>query len=81
MLDTSLDGRTPNGGLNHFTVSENEFAYQGTAGLTYNFAEYYALNVAYRYAAVGSKGDYGKIFQTNLATAGVIYRFDRGNYK
>lgn len=81
MLDTTLTGINLNGDLNHFTISENEFAYQGTAGLTYNFAENYALNVAYRYAAVGSKGDYGKIFQTNLATAAVIYRFDKSNYK
>lgn len=81
MLDTSLNGRTPNGALNHFSISENDFAYQATAGLTYNFAEHYALNIAYRYAALGTKGDYGKLFQANLATAAVIYRFDKGNYK
>lgn len=80
ILQTSLASTAPLG-TTSFYINENEFAYQGTAGLTYNFSENYAVNLAYRYAAVGSEGDYGKTFQSHLLSSGVIYHFDRGYYK
>lgn len=80
LMQTSLNSKGPFD-RTYFSVSENGFAYQGTAGLTYNFAENYALNLAYRYVATAESGNYGKIFQAHLADAGVIYHFDYGNYK
>ncbi|AHE67482.1 outer membrane protein [Legionella oakridgensis] len=68
-------------GTTRFTGSNSVFAYQGTAGLTYNFAENYALNVGYRYVATEKADKLGKIFQVHLANVGVIYRFDEGRYK
>ncbi len=79
-LQSKLDSTGPNG-RTYFDVTANEFAYQATAGLTYNFAENYALHLNYRYVATDSARNFGKVFQANLASAGVIYRFDQGNYK
>lgn len=64
-----------------FKESDNAFAYQGTAGLTYNFSENYALNVSYRYAATSNSDRFGKSFQAQMGNVGVIYRFDGVNYK
>lgn len=64
-----------------FSVNDSVFAYQGTMGITYNFAENYAVNLAYRYAATDKPSGFGSIFQAHIANAGVIYRFDQGNYK
>ena len=64
-----------------FSVSDSVFAYQGTAGITYNFAENYAVNLAYRYVATDTPSGFGKIFQAHIANVGAIYRFDQVNYK
>lgn len=79
-LQTTLNGTGPNG-YTAFKATGNEFAYQATAGLTYNFAENYGANISYRYAMTNSAYEFGKIFQANMASAGVIYHFDKGNYK
>lgn len=65
----------------HYKASESAFAYQGTAGITYNFSESYAINIAYRYLATDKIHDLGKVFQANLGTVGVVYRFDEATYK
>lgn len=65
----------------YFNVTDNAFAYQGTAGLTYNFAENYAANIAYRYVSTSKVGNFGTVFQAHIANVGVVYRFDHGNYK
>ncbi|MBA2652867.1 MAG: porin family protein [Tatlockia sp.] len=65
----------------HFRSSDNAFAYQGTAGLTFNFAEAWALNIAYRYIATTKLDNLGKKFQGNLASVGLVYRFNEYNYK
>lgn len=65
----------------YFKGSDSAFAYQGTAGLTYNFAENYALNLAYRYVGTTRINELGKVFQANLGTVGVVYRFDEASYK
>lgn len=62
-------------------VHDSVFAYQGTAGLTYNFAENYAINIDYRYVGTSNVSSFGKIFQANLAEVGATYRFDGGHYK
>lgn len=59
----------------------SSFAYQGTAGLNYNFAETYGLNLSYRYIATANSDVLGKIFQAHLANLGVVYRFDGVKYK
>lgn len=67
--------------LTSFSTNENSFAYQGTVGLTYNFAENYALNASYRYVATSSSDGFGKTFQAHMANIGATYHFDYGNYK
>ena len=79
-LQTILNSTGPNGAT-FFKASDNEFAYQATLGLTYNFAENYAANLGYRYALTNSASNFGKVFQAHIANAGVMYRFDKGNYK
>lgn len=79
-VDTSLQSNGPEAAI-RFNNSSTVFAYQGTAGLTYNFAENYALNVAYRYLATDKVHHLDKIYQANLATFGVVYRFDGSNYQ
>lgn len=68
-------------GNTQLTASNTEFAYQGIAGLTYNFSESYALSLSYRYIATTHADDFGKNFQANLANLGAVYRFDGTNYK
>jgi len=68
-------------GMNRYDPENNVFAYQATGGLTYNFAETYALNIGYRYVATENVGNFGKMFQSHLANVGAIYRFDGNNYK
>lgn len=65
----------------YFSASESAFAYQGTTGITYNFAENYAVNLSYRYIATGKSGVFGRVYQNHTADVGVIYHFDQGNYK
>lgn len=64
-----------------FTVSSSSFAYHGDAGITFNFAENYALYIAYRYIATLKIVDFGKPFQGQIANVGATYRFDGKNYK
>jgi opacity protein-like surface antigen len=68
-------------GPTYFNDGEGGFAYQGTVGLTYNFAENYAVNVAYRFIATDQIDLFGRSYTAHLASAGAIYRFDQGNYK
>ena len=65
--------------ITRFSGSNSVFAYQGTAGLTYNFAENYALTLDYRYIATKQANNLGKIVQAQLANLGVVYRFDGRN--
>ncbi|WP_058534580.1 outer membrane protein [Legionella saoudiensis] len=64
-----------------FNASKNVFTYQGTVGLTYNFSENYALNAAYRYMSTASVNTFGRSFQVQMGSIGVIYRFDSCSYK
>ncbi len=64
-----------------FSLSNSVFAYQATGGLTYNFAENYALSLGYRYVATTNAPDLGQIFQAHLANLGAVYRFDGNRYK
>jgi opacity protein-like surface antigen len=81
LLQASLYGIGPTSTQSYFSISNNAFAYQGTAGVTYNFAENFAVNLAYRYVATDKPRDFGRVFQAHLASAGAVYRFDYGNYK
>lgn len=79
-MQTNLDSDGPFGAT-FFKANGNAFTYQGTAGLTYNFSENYAINAAYRYTATSNAGRFGKSFQAQMGNAGIIYRFDTVSYK
>lgn len=65
-----------------FRAENSTFAYQGVAGITFNFAENYAAVLSYRYIGTASNlNSFGKQFQTQLANAGAVYRFDGNKYK
>ena len=68
-------------GASHFNAENSAFAYQATGGITYNFAENYALSLGYRYIGTTHVADLGQMFQAHLANLGAIYRFDGNNYK
>lgn len=80
LIQSSLYGTSPLY-TTYLSVKDNVFAYQGTAGLTYNFAENYAINISYRYVATGKPDGFGKVFQAHIASAGAVYRFDQASYK
>jgi opacity protein-like surface antigen len=79
-VQSSLNSTGPAGGT-LFTVSQSLFAYQGTAGLTFNFAENWALNASYRYVATNNSGIFGTKFQAQLGNVGIVYRFADCEYK
>ena len=68
-------------GKSTYSGYNTPFSYQGSAGVTYNFAESYALNLGYRYVATVKANNLGKMYQAQLANLGVVYRFDGNNYK
>lgn len=63
-----------------FTGANSVLAYQATGGLTYNFAENYALNLGYRYIGTTHASELGQLFQAHLANIGAVYRFDGKSY-
>lgn len=65
----------------NFSSTDSAFAYQGWVGLTYNFAENYALNIDYRYIATNNIFNIGSRFQAQTANVGAIYRFDGARYQ
>ena len=65
----------------NFSNSNSVFAYQATGGLTYNFAENYALSLGYRYVGTTNIAELGQMFQAHIANLGAVYRFDGNNYK
>ena len=67
--------------VSRFSGANSTFAYQANAGLTYNFAENYALTINYRYVATTNVPELGQMFQAHIANAGATYRFDGNNYK
>ena len=67
--------------VTHISTTDSAFAYQGWVGLTYNFAENYALNIDYRYLATNHIFNIGSRFQAQTANVGAIYRFDGARYQ
>lgn len=64
-----------------FNIESSAFAYHADAGITFNFAENYALFINYRYITTAKIVDFGKTFQGQIANLGATYRFDGNNYK
>lgn len=60
---------------------DSVFAYQPIVGVTYNFSEFYALNVDYRYVGTSHMDNYGKRYQANLFNVGLVFRLDGKIYK
>lgn len=77
---TKLNSTGPSS-VTNFSASKSVFAYQATGGLTYNFAENYALNLGYRYIGTTHVSSMGKMLQAHIANVGAVYRFDGNNYK
>ena len=67
--------------ISKFSLNSSAFAYHGDAGITFNFAENYALYLTYRYISTTKMVDFGKAFQAHIANVGATYRFDGNNYK
>ena len=80
-VESKLESVSPAFGTTYFKGTDNVFTYQASTGLTYNFAENYALNLSYRYAATDRADKLGKVFQAHIGSLGVIYRFDEVSYK
>jgi opacity protein-like surface antigen len=78
-LQTSLSTVGPFAAT-YLSAHEGAFSYQGTAGITYNFAESYAINLAYRYVATNKINDFGRSFQAQIGSVGAVYHFDGGTY-
>ena len=78
-VDTEFTSAPPSPSI-IYDNSNSAFTYQGTAGLTYNYAEHFSLDIAYRYLGTGKINYLGKIFQANLVTIGATYRFDGSRY-
>ncbi|CAM2790067.1 opacity protein-like surface antigen [Legionella steigerwaltii] len=78
-VQSTLDGTGPLGGT-ILDVKKGAFAYQGTAGLTFNFDENWALNASYRYLATSNTEAFGRL-QAQMGDVGIVYRFDRCDYK
>jgi len=64
-----------------FRDAGSAFAYQGSIGLTFNFAENYALNIGYRYVGTNSVFALNHMFQAHLANISAIYRYEEARYK
>jgi opacity protein-like surface antigen len=64
-----------------FSDAGSAFAYQGSVGLTFNFAENYALNIGYRYIGTNRVFAFDHIFQAHLANISAIYRYEEARYK
>jgi opacity protein-like surface antigen len=62
-------------------ITSTLFAYEGSAGLTLNFVENYALAAGYRYVGTPNNSNVGRNFQINMANVSVIYRYDSARYK
>lgn len=79
-MDASLNS-TSRFNRPHFNTKQNSFAYQGIAGLTYNYSQKFDINVAYRYTSTTNTDQWGKPLQAQMVSAGVVYRFDAFNDK
>lgn len=79
-VQVKLDSNGP-ANMTAFTANSSVFAYHGDVGITFNYAENYALSIGYRYLTTLKIYDFGKAFQANLANVSAIYRFDGNNYK
>lgn len=78
-IQSKLDSTGPFG-VTNFSNANSVFAYQATGGLTYNFAENYALSLGYRYVATTNVAELGQMYQAHLANIGAVYRFDGKSY-
>lgn len=65
----------------YYRAEDSVLAWQAMTGLNFNFAENCSLSIGYRYVITTKGNEFGRIFQANLATAGVTYRFNDGFYK
>ena len=79
-IQTLLNSTGPTD-ITRFTANNSAFVYQGTAGMSFNYAENFSLNISYRYLATTRLFEFGEMFQVHMANVGVTYRYDGDNYK
>ena len=73
-VKNSINSSTPS--TSAYSQSDTVFAYKAQVGLTYNFSENIAADVAYQYFRTKKSNTFNSNYQTNLLAAGVTYRFD-----
>lgn len=73
-VETRLISSVPND--SRFNENKNNFAYQGIAGIAYNFSESVQVDVHYRYFVTTSNNTFNRAFQAHLANLGLTYRYD-----
>src|SRR3990167_8240249 len=74
-VQIKLDSKGPSV-VTNFEANSSVFAYHGDVGITFNFAENYALSLGYRYLTTLHIFDFGDRFQVHVANLGATYRFD-----
>ena len=74
-IGTKLNSTGPSG-TTTFKATDNEFAYQGSLGINYNFDEQASVTLAYQYLGTTKSSKFGKRFQAHSGTLGLVYRFD-----
>jgi opacity protein-like surface antigen len=57
-------------------LNGSAFAYEGTAGISYNFSEAYSLAFYYRYLGTSQVSALNNTFQAHLFNGSLSYRFD-----
>lgn len=72
---------TPTNNTAQFFTNNYALAYQGTAGLIFNFAENYSLSASYHFMSTTHINTLGSNFQTSLINGGITYRYDECEYK
>jgi opacity protein-like surface antigen len=85
-LNTELSSRGRHGHHSfrehhEFDRNDNVFAYQASAGFTYNFCDNYAASAGLRYIGTTRADHFGKLYQAFIGEFGALYRFDGAQYQ
>lgn len=63
-----------------FGADNSVFAFQALTGITYNFADNYAVGLGYHYLVTTNASNFGQSLQANIINITATYRFDGSNY-
>lgn len=73
-IDTKLNSSLPS--TTAYQNQRSMFAYQGLAGVTYNFSESISTDLHYRYVITTNNQSFNRVFQGHLFNLGVTYRYN-----